>query len=187
MNIKRTIVALSFVCIGIGSINAQKTDKPMKTLVAYYSYSGNTRTVAQQIQKATGADIFEIEVKNAYPSDYQALLDRAKKEINNNGKPVLKSMPKDLAQYDVIFVGSPNWWSTIAPPVATFLSNGNFSGKTIVPFVTHGGGGMAQCETNAKKLCPQAKMLKGLAINGSAVQSATPRVEKWLREIGIIK
>lgn len=177
-------VLFSLLC---GKANAQKTDKPMKILVAYYSHGGNTRTVAQQIQKAMGADIFEIEVKNSYPSDYQVLVDQAKKEINNDEKPALKSMPKDLAQYDVIFVGSPNWWSNIAPPVATFLSNGNFSGKTIVPFVTHGGGGMARCESAVQKLCPQAKMLKGLAVNGSSVQNATPQVEKWLREIGMKK
>lgn len=168
-------------------VSAQKTSKPMKILVAYYSLSGNTRTIANQIQKATGADRFEIDVAKAYPSDYQSVVDQAKKEINNGEKPALKAMPEDLSQYDVIFIGSPNWWSTIAPPVATFLTNGNFSGKTIIPFVTHGGGGMARCETDIEKLCPQSTLLKGFAINGSSVQNATPRVQKWLQEIGIME
>lgn len=170
-----------------GRTNAQETSKPMKILVAYFSHSGNTRIIAEQIQKVTGADLFEIEVQNAYPSDYQGVLDRAKKEIGGNEKPALKNMPENLAQYDVIFVGSPNWWSTIAPAVATFLSTGNFTGKTVVPFVTHGGGGMARCEVDAKKLCPKATWLKGLAVNGSSVDSAASRVEKWLKEIGITK
>lgn len=174
----------SLVC---GGIHAQKTDKPMKVLVAYYSYSGNTRTVAQQIQHATNGDIFEIEVVTPYPSDYQGLLDQAKKEINNNEKPALKAMPENLAQYDVILVGSPNWWSTIAPPVATFLANANLTGKTVGIFVTHGGGGMARCETDAKKLYPQARTLKGLAVNGSSAKDATSRVEKWLKDIGIVE
>ncbi len=178
-------VLLSFICEGITGQN--KSSKPMKILVAYFSRSGNTRTIAEQIQKVTGADIFEIERKEAYPSSYQDLLDLAKMEINKEEKPPLKAMPKDLAQYDVIFVGSPNWWSTIAPPVATFLSNGNLSGKTVVTFVTHGGGGMAKCESAVRKLCRQTKILKGFAINGSSVQSAAAQVQKWLQGIGMAK
>ena len=94
-------------------------------------------------------------------------------------------MPENLAQYDVVFIGSPNWWSTIAPPVATFLTKGDFSGKTVIPFVTHGGGGIARCEADMKKLCPGSTLLKGFAINGSTVQNAMPRIQKWLQEIGI--
>ena len=180
-----TIMLTLLLSLSIGGVSAQKTNKTMKILVAYFSHSGNTRTIAGQIQKATGADIFEIEVKNAYPSNYQSVVDQAKKEINAGVKPDLKSMPENLAQYDVIFIGSPNWWSTIAPPVATFLTNGNFSGKTVIPFVTHGGGGIARCEADVKKLCPESTVLKGFAINGSTVQNATPRVQKWLQEIGI--
>lgn len=177
-------VGLSLLC---GGASAQETNKSMKVLVAYFSHSGNTRTIAEQIRKATGADLFEIEVRDTYPSDYQGVLDRAKKEINGHEKPVLKAMPEDLAQYDVIFIGSPNWWSTIAPAVVTFLSTGDFTGKTLVPFVTHGGGGMARCETDARKLCPKASWLKGLAVNGSSVDRAALRVEKWLKETGIAK
>lgn len=177
-------VGLSFF---YGRANAQETSKPMKILVAYFSHSGNTSTIAEQIQKATGADLFEIEVRDAYPSDYQGVLDRAKKEINDHVKPALKDMPENLAQYDVIFIGSPNWWSTIAPAVVTFLSTGDFAGKTLVPFVTHGGGGMARCEADAKKLCPKAIWLKGLAVNGSSVDGAASRVKKWLKEINITK
>lgn len=175
-------VGLSFFC---GRADAQETSKTMKILVAYFSHSGNTRTIAEQIQKATGADLFEIEVRDAYPSDYQGVLDRAKKEISDQEKPALKTMPKNLAEYDVVFIGSPNWWSTIAPAVATFLSTGDFTGKTLVPFVTHGGGGMARCEADAKKLCPKAIWLKGLSVNGSSVDGAASRVGKWLKEIGI--
>ena len=170
-----------------GKAVAQQAKSSAKILVAYFSYSGNTRTVAEQIQKATGADIFEIKVKDAYPSDYQELLDKAKKQIENHTRPALVSMPKNLSQYDIILIGSPNWWSTIAPPVATFLFQCNSSAITLVPFVTHGGGRMAKCETDIKALCPKAKMLKGLAVNGSSVQDAAPRVEKWLRGLDIIK
>lgn len=180
------IITVGLSLLG-GGASAQETDKSMKILVAYFSHSGNTRTIAEQIRKATGADLFEIEVRDAYPSDYQGVLDRAKKEISGNEKPALEAMPEDLTQYDVIFIGSPNWWSTIAPAVVTFLSTGDFTGKTLVPFVTHGGGGMARCEADARKLCPKASWLKGLAVNGSSVDRAALRVEKWLKETGIAK
>ena len=91
-----------------GKAVAQQAKSSAKILVAYFSYSGNTRTVAEQIQKATGADIFEIKVKDAYPSDYQELLDKAKKQIGNHTRPALVSMPKNLSQYDIILIGSPN-------------------------------------------------------------------------------
>lgn len=185
---KRIILLLSlFSSFFCGGTNAQKIGEPLKILVAYYSNSGNTHTLAQQIQKATNADIFRIEVKTPYPSDYQGLLNKAKEEITNNEKPALKTILQNLAQYDIIFIGSPNWWGTIAPPVTSFLSKGNFSGKTIVTFVTYGGSGMAKCESDVKKLCPGAKILDGLAINGSHVQNATPRIQKWLNEIGVIQ
>lgn len=180
------ILTVCFSLLSTGT-SAQETNKPMKILVAYFSHSGNTRTMAEQIQKVTGADLFEIKVQEAYPSNYQDVLDRAKKEISGNEKPALKAMPENLAQYDVVFIGSPNWWSTIVPAVATFLSEGDFAGKTLVPFVTHGGGGMARCEEDAKKLCPKAIWLKGLPVNGSSVNGAGPRVEKWIKEMGIIK
>ena len=120
-------------------LNAQTAKAPKKMLVAYFSHSGNTRTVAEQIREATGADIFEIEPAAAYPTNYQAVVDQAKKEVNSGFKPALKSKPENLGKYDIIFVGSPCWWYTIAPPVATFLSSYDLSGKTIAPFMTHEG------------------------------------------------
>jgi flavodoxin len=161
--------------------------EPAKILVVYYSKTGNTREMAKQIQKATGGDIFEIQVVKAYPDDYQTLVNQAKKEINAAYKPELKAKVKDIGKYDVIFVGSPNWWSTIAPPVATFLTSYDFSGKTIIPFVTHGGGGMARCEKDVQKLCPKSNFAKGLALSGSSVKHSQDKVNKWLREIKIIK
>lgn len=182
-----TFVLTAFLLLACGGADAQKKSEPMKILVAYFSHSGNTRAMAEQIREATGADIFEIEPGEPYSSVYQEVLERGKREIKGNVKPPLKSMPGNLVQYDVIFVGSPNWWSTIAPPVATFLANEGLAGKTVVPFVTHGGGGMAGCEAAVKGLCPQSRMLKGLAVNGSSVKGAAPQVRKWLKEIGIVK
>lgn len=90
------------------SIPAQKKGIDEKILVVYFSHSGNTRTVAEQITRSTGADLFEIQPQEAYPTDYHSVVNQAKKEINNNHRPALKNDVQDFDKYDIIFVGSPN-------------------------------------------------------------------------------
>ena len=166
MKTKIILTALTAMMITHDGLNAQTAKAPKKMLVAYFSHSGNTRTVAEQIREATGADIFEIEPAAAYPTNYQAVVDQAKKEVNSGFKPALKSKPENLGKYDIIFVGSPCWWYTIAPPVATFLSSYDLSGKTIAPFMTHEGSRMGHSEADIKKLCAGATLLPGLPVPG---------------------
>ena len=127
-----------------------------KILVVYFSHSGNTREIARQVQEATGADVFEIVPVDPYPTDYDAVVDQAKHELRTEYRPILKSNGPDLKAFDAIFVGSPNWWSTIAPPVMTWLSAHDLSGKTIVPFITHEGSRQAKSVQDVKRLriCP---------------------------------
>lgn len=169
------------------NVNKTLTASPQKILIAYYSWGGNTREIANQIKNLTGGDLVEIIPAVAYPTDYQPCVDQAKKEIKENFMPAIKAQVENIADYDVIFIGSPNWWSTIAPPVATFLTTHNLAGKNIVPFVTHGGGGIGRCETDIIKHCPQSTVLKTLYLSGSSVKSAQPEVEKYLKNIGAIK
>jgi flavodoxin len=180
------LMTITLMAINMG-IQAQSILASKKILIVYFSHSGNTRVIAEQIQKATGGVIFEIQPVKDYPSDYNTVVDQAKKEINANYKPALKALVKNIETYDVIFIGSPNWWSTIAPPVATFLSSYNLEGKTIIPFMTHGGGGMGHSVSDIKKLCPKSIVLDGLPISGSYVRRAQNDVENWLRKIKIIK
>jgi flavodoxin len=114
-----------------------------KVLVIYYSRIGNTREIASQIHKITGGDIVEIMPVDPYPDDYNATTKQAKLELNSGYKPPLKTKVENVESYNVIFVGSPNWWSTIAGPVKTFLSEYDLSGKTIAPFITHEGSSLA--------------------------------------------
>ena len=173
----------------IASIDMTAQTKPnnKKVLIAYYSHSGNTREVANQIRAITGGDIFEIQPVNNYPSEYQTLVDQAQKEINSDYKPAIKNKIKDIAGYDVIFIGSPCWWSTIAPPVATFLSDYNLSGKKIAPFMTHEGSRMGHSISDIKKLCPKSTVLEGLPIRGGSVKNSQSEVSKWIQKIGINK
>ncbi len=167
------------------NVKMQKAEtEPGKILIAYYSWSGNTRYAAEQIQKMTGGTIFEIKPAKAYPSDYSACVDQAKQECRDEFKPELATKVADFAKYDVIFVGTPNWWSTMAPPVRSFLSSYDFSGKTVIPFVTHGSGGMARCERDMQKACPKAAFFgKGGAFSGGSIRNAGDALRKWVDEV----
>lgn len=167
--------------------NAQQSDKAKKALIVYYSYSGNTQEIAKYIQGAVECDIFVITPAEAYPETYQECVQQAREEIEAGVKPLLKGKPEKLDEYDVIFVGSPNWCSTIAPPVASFLSENDLESKTIAPFITHGTGGKANCFTDMKKLAPKSTFLKEFAVAGKNAKEAKADVETWLKEIEMLK
>lgn len=154
-----------------------------KILIAYFSHSGNTRVIAEQIKELTGGDIFEIKPVKDYPSAYQAVVDQAKKEISADFKPQLKSEITNIDTYDMLFIGSPNWWSTIAPPVVTFLSGHDFKGKTIIPFITHEGNRMGRSVSDIKKLCPTASIADEHAFRGSSVHNVQKEISEWLQKI----
>ena len=154
-------------------------------LVVYFSRTGNTRKIANLIHQEVGGTIHEIRPKVPYPNSYDAVVDQAQKEIQAGYKPALQSTLDHIESYDTIFVGSPNWWSTIAPPVATFLSEYDLSGKTIVPFCTHGGGGLGRIGQDIAKLCPQSTILSSFEIYGSGTGNAQAEVSAWLRKVGM--
>lgn len=158
---------------------------PRHMLVAYYSRSGNTRRIAMLIHQEVGGTIHEIQPEVPYPSSYNATVDQAQEEIRAAYRPALRSTLAHIELYDPIFVGSPNWWDTIAPPVATFLSGYDLSGKTIVPFCTHGGGGLGSIGQDIAELCPQSTILSSFETYGSGGADAQARVRAWLSKLGI--
>lgn len=158
-----------------------------KTLVVYYSRTGNTEVVAKQIQSLTGADLFRLETAKAYPADYTATTEVAKKEKTDNARPELKAKVENTGGYDTVFVGFPIWWGTYPMAIATFLESHNLEGKTIIPFCTHGGGGVDQGFTDMKKLTPKSTHKDGLSLNGSQAKDSKADIEKWLRKVGAVK
>lgn len=153
-------------------------------LIAYFSWSGNTRKIAELIHRETGGTIFEIQPEKPYPSSYNATVEQAKKEIQQGYKPPLKTKLDSIELYDTVFIGSPNWWSTIAPPVATFLSEYDFSGKIIVPFCSHGGGGQGRVVRDIVKLCPKSNVLEPFIVHGGGTGDIQSKISEWLRKIG---
>jgi flavodoxin len=156
-----------------------------KILVVYFSHTGNTREIANQIHKQVGGDIFEIQSVDPYPADYDTCVQQAKEELASGYKPALKTQVKNIASYDVIFIGYPNWWGTFPAPVRTFLSENDLSGKTIVPFCTHGGSGLGRSVTDLSELCPRSTLLEGIAIYGTQVKTAQAEVSAWLKRIKV--
>ena len=153
-------------------------------LTAYFSHSGNTRIVAEKIHETVGGDIFEIVSVDPYPQDYNAVVEQAKSELDRNYRPPLKTKVRDMDSYDLIFVGYPDWWSTIPMSVASFLSGYDLSGKTIAPFCTHGGSDLGRSVSEIRKLCPGSTVPDGLAIRAGNVKSSQKVIDNWLPEVG---
>lgn len=182
------LLAIIMLFANYPGVYAQSSEGEKKILIVYYSLrNGNTRVVADYIRKNVGGDIFRIETVDAYPSAYNDVTAQAKKELQSGYRPVLKTKVPDFDQYDIIYLGSPNWWNTIAPAVMTFLESYDFEGKTIVPFITHEGSRLGASVSDIKKLVPEANVLQGLPVRAESVSSAEADVKKWLQDLGIQK
>ena len=151
-----------------------------KALIIYYSWSGNTERIAKLIQEKVDGQLFKLEPVQAYSSNYRSCVDQAKKEIQNGFMPELKTIPDNLDSFDMIFIGSPNWWSTMAPPVLSFLKQNDLSGKTIIPFLSHGGGGKGHYAEEIKKVCKKSIVLEDLALYGNGGTTAESEIVGWL-------
>ena len=172
-----------------------------KILVAFFSRTGdnyavgniekgNTHIVADMIAEMTGADTFEIKTVQTYPADYKETTEVAKREQEENARPELAAQVPNMADYDVVFLGYPIWWSDLPMPVYTFLESYDWNGKTIVPFVTSAGDVLTGKERDIPNYAKGAKMLDGIGFEGKHVQenpdSVRPEVEKWLAGLGFV-
>ena len=185
---KTKLILTAMAAMTATGAGAQTHSAPAgKVLVAYFSHSGNTREVARQIAETTGGELFEIVPAKPYPAEYQAVVDQAKREVEAGARPELKTRVGDMSQYDVVFVGSPCWWYTIAPPVATFLASCDFAGKTVVPFMTHEGSRMGRSEADIRKLCPRSTVPDGLPVRGGSARSSKDAVTEWIGGLGLTR
>lgn len=156
-----------------------------KSVISYFSWSGNTRFIASQIHQKVGGDIVELELVKPYSSNYNTCLDEAKRDQEQNARPELKTQIADMAQYDVVYLGYPNWWASIPMPIATLLETYDFSDKTIVPFCSHGGGRLGQSVTNIAKLAPKAKISEAISVHYKGGSSLSREIDTWLHNNGL--
>ena len=168
-----------------GTVLAQ-TVTPKKALIVFFSWSGNTRYIAQQIQTKTGADLVELELVKPYSTNYSTCLDEAKRDQRADARPQLKTKIDNIAQYDIIFLGYPNWWASIPMPIATFLESYDLSHKTIVPFCTHGGGRLGQSVTAISKLAPASSISEALSVHYRGGSTLSGDIDEWLKSNKLI-
>jgi flavodoxin len=184
------ITAITLLCIGGLSMEARAKGK---TLVAYFSWSGNAKALAGQISEATGGDLFEIKTAAPYPDTYNECIKTARQELDSNARPALSGSVSDMAQYGTVFLCYPNWWGTLPMGVFAFLEAYDFSGKTMYPLITHGGSRFGRSLDDIKKLCPSAVIGEGLSVSAfdsnprDSARVTTPNddVTAWLRKIGM--
>ncbi len=159
-------------------------DEENSTVVVNGEVLGNTQYVAQLISRYTGGDLFRLEPVDAYPTNHEELLQRAADEMRSDVRPEINSTIENFEEYDVIFVGYPIWNADLPPIINTFLEQYNFEGKTVVPFCTHGGSGLAGTpRTIANKLSNSNVIQNGFSLSRSNMESAETEVESWLQEI----
>ncbi|MCC8189968.1 MAG: twin-arginine translocation signal domain-containing protein [Planctomycetes bacterium] len=153
-----------------------------KVLVAYFSKTGNTRSVAEFIHGEVGGDLFNIAPATPYPESYQETIDIARREQSEDARPPLAATVSGMETYSTVYLGYPNWWGTLPMAVFTFLEQYDFSGKTILPFCTHEGSGLGRGPGDIQRVCPQATVTNGLAIRGGAAASSQREVAAWVQQ-----
>ena len=148
---------------------------------------GNTQYVASIISEATGSDLFEIKTERTYPGTHKALIEAAKEEHDSDARPKLATHIRNLKDYDIVFVGFPNWWYDMPMPLYSFFDEYDFGGKTVIPFCTHGGSRFSSAIEAIRSLEPKATVLDGHAISRDRVPESKDSILKWLDKLGLKK
>ena len=155
-----------------------------KKLVLYYSETGSTKAVAEELQKQVGADIEAIEAVTPYSGNFQETIQRYQRERQNGETPALKPLKSKISDYDVIFLGYPIWGGIYAMPIITLIKENDFAGKTIVPFCTFGSGGLNTSSDALKEALPKATVKCGYGVRAARVAAAAKELDRFLKENG---
>ena len=152
---------------------------PGGSLVVYFSWSRNTRNVAEEIGRQTGAGLFELVPATPYSEDYNTVLEEAQDEKSQAARPEISDEIEGFEHYDVIYLGYPNWWGDMPMIIYSFLDDYDLSGKTIVPFCTSGGSGIEASVRSIRSACPNANVLQGRRVND------TSAIQPWISQLGL--
>ena len=182
------LATVTLVAVSCGSKKPQQEEpKAPKILVVFYSQTSNTKLVANEIATRLGADLAEIVAVYPYDGDFKATIDRGKKELDEGILPEIQPLAVNVADYDVVFIGYPIWFGTYAPPVATFISQVDLSGKKVVPFCTFGSGGLESSVKDLAKAEPNAQILEGYGVRAARLDAMPKEVDQFLKENGFIE
>ena len=180
--------ATSFLALPVTAKSAfAAAPQGQKILIVYYSKTNNTRTMAHQIQSVVGGDMIELKTVRQYPEEHNATVKIAVQENKSNARPELTTIfPENMNDYDIIFAGYPVWEYTMPMAFFTFFDQYKFAGKTIIPFSTHLGSRLGGGPRDIAKLCPQAKILEGLAVRGPKVADSQNDIAQWLKNLNVV-
>ena len=202
MKVKNIITAALALLLATGcngqnkqEVKPSKSKAMSKSIVIFFSHAGdnysvgnikvgNTKIVADYISEITSADQYEIVTHKYDGMAYTPLINLAKEEANKGELPPYEGAAPDLSQYDTVFIGGPVWWGTYPQVMFTLFKDINLDGKTVIPFTTHEGSGLASCVSDVRKAFPKATVTKGWSIYGHEVRSGRAKVEKWLQSLG---
>lgn len=178
---------LILATVAMVAVSCGPKKEKQKALVLYYSQTGNTKAVAQEIASRMDADMEEIVPVKPYDGDFKATIDRCLKEQEEGISPKIQPVAADIAKYDIIFLGYPIWFGTYAPPIATYLEQVDLSGKTVVPFCTFGSGGLPSSVKDLTKQQPNARINGGYGVRAVRLKAMPKEVDQFLKEYQYIK
>jgi flavodoxin len=163
------------------------TEEREDILIAYFSWSGNTSFVAEEIKRQTSGSLFEIIPAEPYPQDFDKTAERWHRERDADARPPITTGVENMDSYRIIFVGYPIWSGDVPAVVRTFLEQYNLSGKTIIPFCTHGGSAFGRSLDRLRRLCPRATITSGFEVYGTRARNCRDDVTQWLRGIRLVQ
>ena len=192
---KLIIILAALLGLNMTANSQENTNNMKKSIVIFFSHAGdnyavgnievgNTKIVADYISEIAGADQFEIVTHKYDGMAYNPLIKLAQEEANRGELPPYEGSAPDLSQYDTVFIGGPVWWGTYPQVMFTLFKDINLDGKTVIPFTTHEGSGLASCAKDVKKAFPKAKVTGEFGIYGHEVRTGRAKVEKWLKGLG---
>ena len=192
---KLLIILAALLGLNMTANSQENTNNMKKSIVIFFSHAGdnyavgnievgNTKIVADYISEIAGADQFEIVTHKYDGMAYNPLIKLAQEEANKGELPPYEGSAPDLTPYDTIFIGGPVWWGTYPQVMFTLFKDINLDGKTVIPFTTHEGSGLASCVSDVKKAFPKANVTGAFSIYGHEVRTSRAKVEKWLKGLG---
>lgn len=189
-----TILMMVFVCFSSFSSNAQQSSMAMqklqsskKILIVYLSRTNNTKAIAEIIHDKVGGDLVPIELEKPYPSVYKQIVEQVSQENDKGYLPPLKTKIGNIEEYNTVFVGFPTWGMQLPPPVKSFLTQYDLSGKTVIPFNTNAGYGTGSSFETVKKLCKKSTVLEGFIIEGGKEKDGILFVMKGDKKVNVAK
>ena len=198
---RKVFLSLTLLAFGLVPARAEvRAPSPEKVLIVYLSRTNNTKVIAEFIHGYVGGTLVNLELKTPYPANYGQIVQQVARENESGFLPPLKTEVKDIAQYDVIFVGFPTWGMQLPPPMKSFLHQYDLSGKVIVPFNSNGGYGVGSSFQTINELCPKSRIVDGftsrggnerdgvlLALQGERAKRVREEIKQWLQRSALLK